>query len=89
MNILKILLLSHEGSLMALQAGFMRCKAYKIMFKPETVQGLPLLQLLFQLIHRLLQLFNGTDTHFSACLMVSLAQASAKVCSSLASSSSF
>jgi hypothetical protein len=32
-------------------------------FKPEVIQGLPLLQLLLQLIHRPLLFFNDKDTH--------------------------
>jgi hypothetical protein len=47
----------------ALQARFVRCKARKLMFKPYVVQGLSLLQLLFQFIHCLLPLFNDTNTH--------------------------
>jgi hypothetical protein len=48
---------------MALEAGFMCRKACELMFKPEVVQCLPLLQLLLQLIHRPLLLFNSMDTH--------------------------
>jgi hypothetical protein len=41
----------------------MRRKAYELAFKPEVVQGFPLLQLMLQLIHHLLPFFNGADTH--------------------------
>jgi hypothetical protein len=41
----------------------MHRKACELAFKPEVVMGLPLLQLLLQLIHHLLPFFNGTDTH--------------------------
>jgi hypothetical protein len=62
MGILKTLMLSCESSLAALQVGFTRRKACKLALKPEVVQLLLLLQLLFQLIHRLLLLYNGTNT---------------------------
>jgi hypothetical protein len=40
-----------------------RAASRKLAFKPEVIQDLPLLQLLFQLIHHLLLLFNDTDMH--------------------------
>jgi hypothetical protein len=41
----------------------MHRKACELAFRPEVIQGLPLLHFLLQLIHRLLPFFNGTNTH--------------------------
>jgi hypothetical protein len=70
MSILKIFLLDRESSLTTLQAGFVRHKACKLMLKSEVVQRLPLLQLLFQLIHHPLLLFNGTNTRSKLLLLL-------------------
>jgi hypothetical protein len=88
-SVLEVPLLGCESSLTSLEARFKRRKACELTFKPEVVQGLPLLQLLLQLIHRLLPFFNGADTHSKLLrlLMVPLAQASAEVYNSLASAS--
>jgi hypothetical protein len=63
MSVLKVPLLVHESSLATLEVGFTCRKPCKLAFKPKVIQGLPLLQLLLQLIHRLLLFFNRADTH--------------------------
>jgi hypothetical protein len=63
MSVLEVPLLDRESSLVALKARFMHHKTCELAFKPEVIQGLPLLQLLLQLVNGSLPFFNGLDTH--------------------------